>query len=137
MISIHCEVASFFRVSKKPTVASKQEKRRKGQRGTAHRPPSAPTFIVRVYTPASCVGSVTTLRAVASMAGCHRVPRSVISKGEEALKKLIPLVLLCLAMPLMADEGMWMPPPVPQLSGDLPKLGIKNHPNSLADLTRQ
>ncbi len=71
------------------------------------------------------------------MAGCHRVPRSVISKGEEALKKLIPLVLLCLAMPLMADEGMWMPQQVPQLAADLHKLGIKIDPNSLADLTGQ
>lgn len=71
------------------------------------------------------------------MAGCHRVSRCTASKGEDALKKLIPLVLLCLATPLMADEGMWMPQQVPQLAAELQKLGIKIDPNSLADLTGQ
>src|SRR5260221_11287124 len=51
------------------------------------------------------------------------------------LRKLIPLVLLCLATPLLAVEGMWMPQQVPQLAAELQKLGIKIDPKSFADLT--
>lgn len=53
------------------------------------------------------------------------------------MRKLIPLVLLCLAAPLFAVEGMWMPQQVPQLAAELQKLGIKIDPNSFADLTGQ
>src|ERR1700682_213307 len=52
-----------------------------------------------------------------------------------SLRKLIPLVLLCLAAPLMAGAGMWMPQQVPQLAAELQKLGIKIDPKSFADLT--
>src|ERR1051326_7546385 len=44
-------------------------------------------------------------------------------------------MILCFAAPLMADEGMWLPPQIPQLAGDLQKAGIKIDPSRLADLT--
>jgi len=50
------------------------------------------------------------------------------------VKKLA--VLFCLAaLPLLADEGMWLPQQIPQIAGDLRKSGIKIDPNRLADLT--
>jgi hypothetical protein len=44
-------------------------------------------------------------------------------------------VLLFAALPLFADEGMWMPQQVPQLAAELKKLGLEIDPNRLADLT--
>jgi len=49
------------------------------------------------------------------------------------LKKLTFLLLTTL--PLLADEGMWMPQQVPQLAGELQKLGIRIDPARLSDLT--
>jgi hypothetical protein len=51
-----------------------------------------------------------------------------------AMKK--SLLLVCLfALPLAADEGMWLPQQIPQIAGDLRKAGIRIDPNRLADLT--
>src|SRR5437016_9802071 len=51
-----------------------------------------------------------------------------------AMKK--SLLLICLfALPLAADEGMWLPAQIPQLAGELQKAGIRIDPNRLADLT--
>ena len=45
-------------------------------------------------------------------------------------------MLVCLiAVPVMADEGMWLPQQIPQLAADLQKSGIKIDPNRLSDLT--
>jgi len=49
------------------------------------------------------------------------------------LRKLIVLILA--ALPLLADEGMWMPQQVPRLADDLRKLGIQIDPARLSDLT--
>lgn len=40
-----------------------------------------------------------------------------------------------LATPLIAFEGMWMPQQVPQLAGELEKMGLEMSPDQLADLT--
>jgi Peptidase S46 len=45
------------------------------------------------------------------------------------------LVLLLAALPLSADEGMWMPQQVPQLAAELKKQGLEIDPSRLADLT--
>src|SRR5205807_4828358 len=51
-----------------------------------------------------------------------------------AMKK--SLLLICLfALPLGADEGMWLPAQIPQLAGELQKAGIRIDPSRLADLT--
>ena len=50
------------------------------------------------------------------------------------MKKSLLLVCL-LALPAMADEGMWLPQQIPQIASDLQKDGIKIDPNRLADLT--
>src|SRR5437016_1646745 len=51
-----------------------------------------------------------------------------------AMKK--SLLLICLfALPLAADEGMWLPAQIPQLAGELQKAGIRIDPSRLADLT--
>src|SRR5712691_387737 len=51
-----------------------------------------------------------------------------------AMKK--SLLLICLfALPLTADEGMWLPAQIPQLAGELQKAGIRIDPSRLADLT--
>src|SRR5688572_8776030 len=44
-------------------------------------------------------------------------------------------VLLLAAVPLFADEGMWMPQQVPQLAVQLKKLGLQIDPTRLGDLT--
>ena len=44
-------------------------------------------------------------------------------------------VLLLAALPVFADEGMWMPQQVPQLAADLKKRGLQIDPARLADLT--
>ena len=44
-------------------------------------------------------------------------------------------LLLLAALPVLADEGMWMPQQVPQLAAELKKLGLQIDPNRLADLT--
>ena len=49
------------------------------------------------------------------------------------MKKL--LVSLLIALPLLADEGMWMPQQMPALAGELKKAGLAIDPNRLADLT--
>jgi hypothetical protein len=49
------------------------------------------------------------------------------------MKKL--LVSFLLALPLLADEGMWMPQQIPQLAAELKKAGLAIDPNALADLT--
>jgi Peptidase S46 len=46
---------------------------------------------------------------------------------------LIVSFLLCL--PMVADEGMWMPQQVPELAGELRKLGVQLDPARLSDLT--
>jgi hypothetical protein len=47
-----------------------------------------------------------------------------------------PLLLLFLfALPVFADEGMWMPQQMPRLAGALQKLGIRIDPARLSDLT--
>ncbi len=43
--------------------------------------------------------------------------------------------LLAGIAPAFAGEGMWTPQQIPQLAGELQKLGIKIDPNKLADLT--
>ncbi|HUP63578.1 MAG TPA: S46 family peptidase [Thermoanaerobaculia bacterium] len=48
-------------------------------------------------------------------------------------RMLLPLLLL--AVPLLADEGMWMPQQMPQLASELRKRGIELDPARLADLT--
>jgi len=45
------------------------------------------------------------------------------------------LVVCAIALPVMADEGMWLPQQIPQLASELQKSGIKIDPNRLADLT--
>ena len=45
------------------------------------------------------------------------------------------VVLLFAALPVFADEGMWMPQQVPQLAAELKKAGLQIDPNRLADLT--
>jgi Peptidase S46 len=45
------------------------------------------------------------------------------------------LLLLFIALPAAADEGMWMPQQIPQLAGELKKLGFTIDPNRFADLT--
>ena len=58
------------------------------------------------------------------------------SLKESTLKKTILVVAwLCLAMPLFAGEGMWMPQQVPQLAPELQKLGLKMDPQRFADLS--
>jgi peptidase S46-like protein len=49
--------------------------------------------------------------------------------------KKLSLALCLFALPLAADEGMWMPQQIPQLSAELQKSGIKIDPSRLADLT--
>src|SRR5687768_9860690 len=44
-------------------------------------------------------------------------------------------VLLILAAPILADEGMWMPQQIPQLGDRLKKMGLELDPRQLADLT--
>ena len=49
------------------------------------------------------------------------------------VKKLI--LAISLTLPLLADEGMWMPQQMPELAPELRKQGIQIDPNRLADLT--
>ena len=42
-----------------------------------------------------------------------------------------------LALPLVADEGMWMPEQIPALAGKLRAKGFSGDPNAFADLTGQ
>ncbi|PYQ30106.1 MAG: S46 family peptidase [Acidobacteria bacterium] len=49
------------------------------------------------------------------------------------LKKLA--LLLLLAVPVLADEGMWMPQQMPHLADSLQKLGFKIDPARFSDLT--
>ncbi|MEO8381969.1 MAG: S46 family peptidase [Acidobacteriota bacterium] len=49
------------------------------------------------------------------------------------MKKLV--ILLFAATTALAGEGMWMPQQMPQLAGELQKLGVTLDPNRLADLT--
>ncbi len=49
--------------------------------------------------------------------------------------KLKLAALLIAALPVFADEGMWMPRQVPQLAADLKKLGLAIDPSRLAELT--
>lgn len=49
------------------------------------------------------------------------------------LKKLA--LLLVLAVPVFADEGMWMPQQMPRLADNLQKLGFKIDPARFSDLT--
>jgi hypothetical protein len=51
------------------------------------------------------------------------------------LRRFLLASLAFLALPLLADEGMWMPQQIPQLSAELQKAGIRIDPNRLADLT--
>jgi hypothetical protein len=44
-------------------------------------------------------------------------------------------LLITITLPLLADEGMWMPRQMPLLAGDLQKLGFKIDPARLSDLT--
>src|SRR5687767_11001711 len=53
--------------------------------------------------------------------------------GSRMMRKAF--LLLLAALPLAADEGMWMPQQVPQLAAELKKLGLQLDPNRLADLT--
>lgn len=50
------------------------------------------------------------------------------------MKKLAILLLLA-ATSAFAGEGMWMPQQMPQLAGELEKIGVTLDPNRLADLT--
>jgi hypothetical protein len=60
----------------------------------------------------------------------------VVIIKESALKKLTTVIAwLCLAVPMFAGEGMWMPQQVPQLAPELQKLGLKIDPQRFADLT--
>ena len=43
--------------------------------------------------------------------------------------------LLLAALPVLADEGMWMPQQVPEIAAELKKLGLQIDPSRLADLT--
>jgi len=54
------------------------------------------------------------------------------SKGALVKKTLLALLL---ASGALGDEGMWMPQQVPQIAGQLQKLGIAIEPARLADLT--
>ncbi len=55
----------------------------------------------------------------------------------------IPRFLLCLAaataaaLPLAADEGMWMPQQIPDLAQKLRAMGFEGDPAKFADLTGQ
>jgi hypothetical protein len=49
------------------------------------------------------------------------------------VKKL--LITLLTAVPLLADEGMWMPQQMPQRAAELRAIGVELDPNRLADLT--
>ncbi len=51
----------------------------------------------------------------------------------------VSALALCVALPLpvLADEGMWMPSQLPQLDKQLKAAGFKGDPRALADLTRK
>ncbi|HEX6161377.1 MAG TPA: S46 family peptidase [Thermoanaerobaculia bacterium] len=51
------------------------------------------------------------------------------------LRKLFAGALFALALPVVADDGMWMPQQVPALKSELEALGLKIDANSFADLT--
>ncbi|HXG59064.1 MAG TPA: S46 family peptidase [Thermoanaerobaculia bacterium] len=51
------------------------------------------------------------------------------------MKRLTAVLLVLLAFPLLADEGMWMPQQVPQLGDELRKAGLQIDPQRFADLT--
>ncbi|HEX7153987.1 MAG TPA: S46 family peptidase [Thermoanaerobaculia bacterium] len=51
------------------------------------------------------------------------------------MKKPLIALLALLAIPAMADEGMWMPQQVPQLAAELKKAGLQIDPARFADLT--
>ena len=55
----------------------------------------------------------------------------MVTGWGSAMKKLA--IFLLATLPLFADEGMWMPQQMPQLSGQLEKLGIEA--NRLSNLT--
>lgn len=54
-----------------------------------------------------------------------------------AVRRILPVVLLVLASPLPADEGMWLPKQVPALADRLAALGFEGDPRAFADLTGQ
>ncbi|HEX7420872.1 MAG TPA: S46 family peptidase, partial [Thermoanaerobaculia bacterium] len=51
------------------------------------------------------------------------------------MKKTLLIIFSACAIAAYADEGMWMPQQVPQITTRLKQLGIKMDPNRLSDLT--
>ncbi|MEA2490729.1 MAG: hypothetical protein QOH21_2521 [Acidobacteriota bacterium] len=51
------------------------------------------------------------------------------------MRQVSRFLLLLIALPLLADEGMWMPQQVPQLAAQLAKSGLKMDAARLSDLT--
>lgn len=55
--------------------------------------------------------------------------------GARRMMRKAAAVLLFAALPVLADEGMWMPQQVPQLAAELKKQGLQLDPARLSDLT--
>ncbi|HEX2059947.1 MAG TPA: S46 family peptidase, partial [Thermoanaerobaculia bacterium] len=51
------------------------------------------------------------------------------------MKRALLGFLVLLSLPLLADDGLWMPQQLPALGAELKKLGLQIDPNQFADLT--
>jgi len=51
------------------------------------------------------------------------------------MKKLLLCLAALLSLPMLADEGMWMPQQIPAVGDELKKLGLQLDPKQFADLT--
>ena len=56
---------------------------------------------------------------------------------KNALRMLAVLAAFAIAVPLAADEGMWMPQQIPDLAAKLREMGFQGDPAAFADLTGQ
>ncbi len=56
---------------------------------------------------------------------------------KNPLRMLAVLAAFAIAVPLAADEGMWMPQQIPDLAAQLREMGFQGDPTAFADLTGQ
>ena len=56
---------------------------------------------------------------------------------KNPLRMLAVLAAVAIAVPLAADEGMWMPQQIPDLAAKLREMGFQGDPAAFADLTGQ
>ena len=56
---------------------------------------------------------------------------------KNPLRMLAVLAAFAIAVPLAADEGMWMPQQIPDLAAKLREMGFQGDPAAFADLTGQ